>query len=137
MEQQPLTKRQREIFEFIQTFIREHGYAPTHRDMEYFGQPNSVAGILRRLEEKGWIKRDGSKSRAMTILVADPEPAKQKPFGEHPDGSLTLCPESAAALRNVMRWRGSRGLPHDHNADIEKLAEVIWETQGIEFEQLT
>lgn len=114
--------------------------AEPHRDMEAAEDPCDRVRLTEAFEERGWIKRDGSKSRAMTILVADAEPAKQKPFGEHPDGSLTLCPEAASILRRMMAWRGRGGgavLPHDFNADVEEMADVIGKIQGIEFEQNT
>jgi len=34
-----LTKRQREIFDYVKTYAREHGYPPTVRDMPNHARP--------------------------------------------------------------------------------------------------
>ena len=49
-----LTERQREIFEFIQGFIRERGYPPSIREIgEHFHiYPRAVFDHLKALERK-------------------------------------------------------------------------------------
>lgn len=71
-----LTDRQREILEFIKREIRLRGYPPSVREIgEAIGLSSSstVHGHLARLEEKGLIKRDPTKPRA--IEVHDPDRA--------------------------------------------------------------
>lgn len=65
---QGLTDRQREIFEFIQRRIGEQGYPPTIREIgEFMGirSTNGVNDHLKALERKGYLKREGLKSRAL------------------------------------------------------------------------
>ena len=70
-----LTKRQREIFEFLKDKILNRGYGPTVREIgDNFGikSPNGVMCHLKALERKGLIRRESNMSRA--ICLSDPDP---------------------------------------------------------------
>jgi repressor LexA len=65
---QGLTDRQREILDFISRRIEEQGYPPTIREIgEFMGirSTNGVNDHLKALERKGYLKREGLKSRAL------------------------------------------------------------------------
>ncbi len=65
---QGLTERQRQILDFISTRIQELGYPPTIREIgEQMGirSTNGVNDHLKALERKGYLKREGLKSRAL------------------------------------------------------------------------
>lgn len=67
-----LTKRQNEIFEYIKQIVHSKGYPPSVREIgEAVGLASSstVHGHLSRLEEKGYIKRDPTKPRAIEIVT--------------------------------------------------------------------
>ena len=67
-----LTKRQQEIFEYIKTYSKKHGYPPTVRDIgKAIGLTSSstVHTHLANLEKIGMIRRDPSKPRALELLV--------------------------------------------------------------------
>jgi repressor LexA len=67
-----LTKRQQEIFEYVKTYAREHGYPPTVRDIgKAIGLTSSstVHAHLANLEKLGVLKRDPTKPRALEVLV--------------------------------------------------------------------
>jgi repressor LexA len=76
-----LTSRQREIFNFIKTFIRERGYPPSVREIgERFNiYPRAAFDHLKALERKGYLKRRESMSRGLEILVFQ----QAGPYGEH------------------------------------------------------
>ena len=64
------TAREREIFEFILTSVQNRGYPPTVREIGKavgLRSSSTVHGYLRRLENKGAIKRDPTKPRAIEI----------------------------------------------------------------------
>jgi repressor LexA len=72
-----LTERQRDILEFIRGFQKEHGVAPTHREIcDHFGFSSygTVYKHLSLLEKKGLIRRDWNQKRGVE-LVEKPEPA--------------------------------------------------------------
>jgi repressor LexA len=63
-----LTDRQREILSFITTYIGEHGYPPTLREIGSRFNIKSTNGVndhLRALEKKGYLQREDLKSRAL------------------------------------------------------------------------
>ena len=67
-----LTKRQNEIFEYIKQTVHAKGYPPSVREIgEAVGLASSstVHGHLSRLEEKGYIRRDPTKPRAIEIVT--------------------------------------------------------------------
>ena len=66
-----LTARQREVFDFIQAFIKERGYPPSIREIgEHFHiYPRAAFDHLKALERKGYLKRRSSMSRGLEILV--------------------------------------------------------------------
>jgi repressor LexA len=66
-----LTKRQREIFEFIKGYSARHGYPPTVRDIgKAIGLTSSstVHAHLANLEKLGLVRRDPTKPRALELL---------------------------------------------------------------------
>jgi repressor LexA len=66
-----LTSRQKEIFDFVRAFIKERGYPPSVREIgEHFDiYPRAVFDHLKALEKKGYLKRQGSMSRGLEVLV--------------------------------------------------------------------
>lgn len=66
----PLTARQREVLEFVRLFMAKAGYPPTVREIgAHFGfVPRSIFDHLKALERKGYLRRDGAKSRSLQIL---------------------------------------------------------------------
>src|SRR5680860_161327 len=67
-----LTKRQSEIFEFINEQLDKTGYPPTVREIgKALGlhSPSTVHAHLAKLEKSGVLRRDPSKPRAIEILV--------------------------------------------------------------------
>ncbi len=73
----PLTPRQREVLDFVRQFMAKAGYPPTVREIgAHFGfVPRSIFDHLKALERKGYLRRDGAKSRSLQIL----EPATVTP----------------------------------------------------------
>ncbi len=66
-----LTSRQREIFDFVRRFVKERGYPPSVREIgQQFGiYPRAVFDHLKALERKGYLRRRGSMSRGLEILI--------------------------------------------------------------------
>jgi repressor LexA len=70
---QPLTRRQREILDYLQEFIQQHGYAPSLEEIGRRFGLSSLATVhkhLTNLEEKGFIKRSWNRSRSVELLAA-------------------------------------------------------------------
>ena len=63
-----LTKRQQQVFDFIEDKIMEWGYPPTIREIgEHLGirSTNGVADHLKALKRKGYLQQRGQKSRTL------------------------------------------------------------------------
>jgi repressor LexA len=68
------SNRQLDIMSFIRTHFKDKGYPPSVREIgEAVGlqSTSTVHGHLDRLERKGFIRRDPSKSRTIEILDQD------------------------------------------------------------------
>ena len=66
-----LSEKQQLIIEFLETFIAEHDYPPSIRDIQTGCAISSTSVVdynLKRLEEKGLIRRDREVSRAIELL---------------------------------------------------------------------
>lgn len=73
-----ISKRQLSILEFIKSEVKAKGYPPSVREIgEAVGLASSstVHGHLDRLENKGFIRRDPTKPRAIEILSNEDETA--------------------------------------------------------------
>jgi repressor LexA len=65
-----LTERQRQILDFLTSYLYAHGYPPTVREIgEAVGlaSPSTVHAHLANLERAGLIKRDPTKPRALEL----------------------------------------------------------------------
>ncbi|MDR0837982.1 MAG: transcriptional repressor LexA [Propionibacteriaceae bacterium] len=68
-----LTARQRTLFEFIVTSLRESGYPPSIREMGAaigLSSSSSVAHQLKALEARGLVHRDPNRPRALEVNMS-------------------------------------------------------------------
>ena len=66
-----LSERQVRILEFIETYLGEHDYPPTIREIGKAVGISSTSVVkynLERLQDKGKIKRSGEVSRGLRLL---------------------------------------------------------------------
>jgi repressor LexA len=72
VEAKKLTWRQREVLEFIEQSVAQRGYPPSVREIgQHVGLSSSatVHSHLNSLEQRGYIRRDPTKPRAIEILL--------------------------------------------------------------------
>jgi len=70
----PLTKRQKEILDYIHRFIDEHGYAPSFEEIAHSFGYSSLATVhehLSNLERKGYIRKSYNESRSIEMVPKD------------------------------------------------------------------
>ena len=68
---QPLTKRQREILDYLNEFIEQHGYAPSLEEIGRRFGLSSLATVhkhLTNLQDKGFIRRAWNRSRSVELV---------------------------------------------------------------------
>ena len=67
-----LTSRQTFILQAIKKLVAKKGYPPTVREIgeeTNLSSPATIHFHLKKLEEKGYIKKGGNKNRTLEILV--------------------------------------------------------------------
>ncbi|MEM8960706.1 MAG: transcriptional repressor LexA [Acidobacteriota bacterium] len=82
-----LTERQKAVLDFIAEYQREHGIAPTHREIrDHFGYSSygTVYKHLRLLQEKGYLHRDWNQKRGLELLRTAPGSAALEVQSEVP-----------------------------------------------------
>ena len=69
-QRQPLTRRQREFFDYLRSRKEAGQDAPSLRAAaEDLGVSHTaVAGLLQTLQDKGWLRREGRYSRSLVLL---------------------------------------------------------------------
>jgi repressor LexA len=100
-----LTTRQREVFDFIRSFIRSKRYPPTIREIAVnFGF--SVKGSydhVKALQKKGFIRCAGNRSRAIEV-VADAEADRQPNLVSVPVIGSVAAGKPLFAEENLTGW---------------------------------
>ena len=92
----PLTTRQRQVLEFIDAEVRKRGYPPSVREIgEAVGlsSPSTVHAHLAALQDKGYLRRDPSKPRAIEVSL---EPSTGSPAERRPVRHVPLLGDVAA-----------------------------------------
>ncbi len=101
----PLTARQQQVLEFIDVEVRRRGYPPSVREIgEAVGLSSSstVHAHLGALQDKGYLRRDPTKPRAIEICyepdsgaIVDRRPVRHVPLvGDVAAGTGTLAAEN-------------------------------------------
>lgn len=99
-----LSSKQQQVYDFLVDQMAEHGYPPSIREIcQGVGvkSTSTVHGHLSKLEEKGYIKRDSSKKRAIELLHEKNDKSSPSPsytsipmVGEVAAGSPILAEEN-------------------------------------------
>jgi len=78
-----LTKRQKEILDFVSGFIDDNGYSPSMEEIaEYFqfASLNAVYKHLEALESRGYLHRDSNRARSIQLSNENPAGAQALPL---------------------------------------------------------
>jgi repressor LexA len=104
-----ITKRQREIYDFIASYIREKGYSPSFKEIGAELGLRSLATVhkhISNLESKGLLKRDFNRSRSIDVVP----PESRRAYG---------------IRRKNFENTLSKYLPK-HHAKFETVATILW-----------
>ena len=110
-----LTKRQREILTYLETYTEEHGYAPSFEEIATQFNYNSLATVhehLTNLERKGYIKRAYNESRGIELVPSEifPRAASLPLLGTVAAGmpiEAIQMPESIGVPEDLVRRSGN------------------------------
>lgn len=97
-----LTKRQSELLDYLRQTIARQGYAPSLEEMAAHFDLSSVGTVhkhLKALEEKGAIRRQWNRSRAIELVDTAEGQARRVPvLGRFREGFAMGPPEGARAV---------------------------------------
>ncbi len=114
-----LTRRQREMYDFLCSFTDSHGYSPSFEEIAEGMGLSSLATVhkhIGNLESKGLLKRDYNRARSIEVL--------------RPKGQLKKSMVAAAAATNV-------GLPVMGRIAAGRLQEAIEVPETISLGDIT
>lgn len=102
-----LSKRQKDIFEFLVSEVKTKGYPPSVREIGKavgLASSSTVHGHLSRLEDKGFIRRDPTKPRAIEIIYADEEAVHEREAIYAPLIGKVTAGEPITAIENIEEY---------------------------------
>lgn len=118
-----LTPRQRVILQVIRDAVAEVGYPPSMRELARqagLASTSSVSYQLKVLEEKGFIRRDPNRPRALVVTLPEQEeirPSESKPMAD----ASQAYDASAVAISTPLVGRIAAGGPilaQEHVEDV-------------------
>jgi len=68
----PITGRQKEVLDFINSFISDKGYAPSLRELADYLKTDNLSTaqyFIKQLEKKGYLRREHHKNRGITPII--------------------------------------------------------------------
>jgi|SRR5271157_5006997 len=86
-----LTRRQKQVYDFLAGFVEEHGYSPSFEEIGEGLGLSSLATVhkhVSNLEEKGLLKRDYNRSRSIDLVK--PRGRMRQVLGQSANAGLTL-----------------------------------------------
>src|SRR5687767_12012369 len=99
---QPLTKRQREIYDFIAKFVKEYTFAPSLEEIATAMNLSSLATVHKHLENlraKGYITRSWNRSRSTSLTLSAPScPTCGRAFDLSLTAQNIITPEAKVAI---------------------------------------
>lgn len=94
-----LTGKEKVVYDYISETIKREGYAPSVRDISAalnIKSTSTVHGYLKRLEEKGFVRKQNGKSRTLHIADSgESAPLKVPLIGQIRAGMPNLAVENA------------------------------------------
>jgi repressor LexA len=78
-----LTRRQKEILEFVTEFIEREGYSPSMEEIAkhfHFASLNAVFKHLEAIEARGYLHRDANRARSIEVKKVDAPTAQVLPL---------------------------------------------------------
>ncbi len=91
-----ITKRQKEVFDFIFDYINDNGYSPAYEEIKEACNMKSrsqVYGFVKRLKDRGLVRSVPGHGRTIEIASNDNDPERE------------LLEQQVVATRNWLNWK--------------------------------
>ena len=105
-----LTKRQKQVLDFIAGFVDENGYCPSYEEIAQGLELASLATVhkhISALETKSYLKRGFNQSRSLEVAPKYPAGAAPEPDGT-PAFSRSRCSAGLPRACPWKRWSSAR-----------------------------
>ena len=115
-----MTPRHKECLDFIGAFWADKGYAPSYeeiRDALGAKSKSSVAALVAKLEERGYIQRMPNLARSIRLVAVPMPPKAPQPEAAAPPSAFTDKPQQNPKRYNLKS--GKRILTPSKNEDPE------------------
>src|SRR4029077_2817694 len=106
-----VTKRQKQLLDYLRTYIDQHGYAPTLEEIGRHFSLSSLATVhkhLQNLERKGRIRRLAHHSRALQVTA---EPRRRRVVNHSRALEVTPEPRAGRAVQVPLLGNVAAGTP--------------------------
>lgn len=118
------TKKQRELLEFIDTFIAQHNYSPSYREIMSGLNYTSVATValhINNLIKRGHLVRREGKARSLEVVQQAAHPGNaQSGTSDTPEQWLLTQTD-----RHIKQIEAAEEVTPDHLSSIETLLEAL------------
>jgi len=135
------TKRQKELLEYVDTFIQQHGYGPSYREiMNAIGYKSvsTVAIHINGLISKGFLRKSDNSARSLEVVTTNPiiaahsktvSPAKEKwlvdavndRFNQYENSPNQMTLDEIYVLTGALKILGLDGAHEAAKARLSKL----------------
>ena len=104
-----MTPRHKECLDFIGAFWADKGYAPSYeeiRDALGAKSKSSVAALVAKLEERGYIQRMPNLARSIRLVAVPMPPKAPQPEAAAPPSAFTDKPQQNPKRYNLKSGKG-------------------------------
>ena len=104
-----MTPRHKECLDFIGAFWADKGYAPSYDEIrEALGakSKSSVAALVTKLEERGYIQRMPNLARSIRLVAVPLPPKAPPPEAAAPPSDFSDKPQQNPKRYNLKRGKG-------------------------------
>lgn len=116
------TKKQREILDYISTFIAEHGYSPSYREIMAGLNYTSVATVslhINSLISRGHLRKRDRSARSIEVVAPTELPSKVA------NSQITASQERWLVKKVEHLFAEQEALPRPKSADIDNLYVLV------------
>ncbi len=114
------TKKQKIMLDFVDEFVKAHGYSPTLREIMHALDYKSVSTVAKHVDNlvaRGWlVKRDGE-ARSLELAGYEPDVSIDK--GEH-----------ESWMKEIIRQKKAKGMTEEDRVVIDRAMKLLGLFEG-------
>ena len=119
-----MTPRHKECLDFIGAFWADKGYAPSYEEIRNAlgaKSKSSVAALVAKLEERGYIQRMPNLARSIRLVAVPMPPKAPQPEAAAPPSAFTDKPQQNPKRYNLKSGKRILTPPKDEDPEDESV----------------